>query len=279
MASQFGSSTLSSDLSSFPKEEMAELTASIKSTLQAQGSLHAIRAQLRACVYGALTGKQLPTTAKTSAATPEARLALGLICDFLEFHDFQSTLLTAASEIFDWDLRSPTADLNKALNQELDGMGSAEPLLVQLLRQRRNGAPPNACTEDSAGCSPVPAPISRKGVVPQQFANTHASVSSVSCSNGAVPHSPAVDAVTEATAANAHLLMTPVDVAPGAEASQDAPSQKRVESAVPNTGSVTGSAAGSTLVMDTLRSRAQEAKREEEWVSVAVIGWEMSSGV
>ena len=42
--------------------DVATLTTQIKDTLQAQGQLQSIRAQLRACVYGALSGKSQPPT-------------------------------------------------------------------------------------------------------------------------------------------------------------------------------------------------------------------------
>eukprot|EP00966_Prymnesium_polylepis_P120254 2778859-Prymnesium_polylepis.1 len=75
-----------SKLASTSETDIAELTSQIKTTLQAQGQLQAIRAQLRACVYGALAGKAAQQQPKPTATTPEARLALALIGQFLEHH-------------------------------------------------------------------------------------------------------------------------------------------------------------------------------------------------
>lgn len=124
--------------------EIAELTHTIKQTLSAQGALHSIRAQLRACVLGALSGtSKVPTGAPTETA-----IALALIDDFLSFNGYTSTAASAASDIPDWSQRAHPGSLATTL-----GLRSAthEPLLLTLIRAQRPDSSAVAAAQRSDG--------------------------------------------------------------------------------------------------------------------------------
>ena len=112
--------------------DIASLTASVKSTLQAQGALHSIRAQLRARVYGALSGQQV-NPKSSLAASPEAKLVLALLGEFLNFYELRSTECTAAAEIIGWDSRADSSEAADVLGLE----SQHQPLLLQLVQARR----------------------------------------------------------------------------------------------------------------------------------------------
>ena len=78
--------------------DIAELTASIKQSLDASGGLAAIRAQLRAQVFGAMQ-ISAPQLEQKPTLNPAAKLALGLIDEFLRFNNCNCTLSTAESEV------------------------------------------------------------------------------------------------------------------------------------------------------------------------------------
>ena len=221
-------------------EDIAGITASIKSTLQAQGSFGAIRAQLRSCVYGALIGK-LPPPAKQVASTPEARLALGLISEFFEFHGFQSTLLTAASEVFDWDNRLPPANLADALQLTPPlAATAAEPLLVQLMKGRIRQSAPATVAEDIGSTTLAPPAASAHPAKP----------SSAPTAQPMRPPPPGGTGVGSPLAAGTHAPETTVVTAAPLT---NHPSLESTEGVEP-------------LQLDALRSRAADSKREEAWV-------------
>ena len=114
--------------------DIAELASSIKQSLDASGGLSAIRAQLRAQVFGAMQ-ISMPQLEDKPTLNPAAKLALGLIEEFLEFHNCNCTLSTAESEVSGWSERLPGGEVATATGF---AKGDA-PLLVQLVSAQLPG--------------------------------------------------------------------------------------------------------------------------------------------
>ncbi|KAL1515376.1 hypothetical protein AB1Y20_002005 [Prymnesium parvum] len=114
--------------------ELSALSKQLKGTLEAHGQLHAIRAQLRACVHAALAGT--PPPPPRAAGSADGRLALGLVAEFLRWHGLQHSLATLACELGDWDERAPSEELCDALR-----LPAGRPLLVEMVRARREPEP------------------------------------------------------------------------------------------------------------------------------------------
>ena len=96
-----------------------------------------IRAQLRACVYNALLHNAPNLSAPSIATSPEARLALAVLEEFLQFHTLASTASTMAAEAVGWSDRTPLEAAAAELSLTL---GSPQPLLLQLISSRRSSA-------------------------------------------------------------------------------------------------------------------------------------------
>ena len=106
--------------------------------LAARGAQN-IQAQLRACVYGAIIAKEKAPSAPSLAMTPDSRLALALIDDFLRFHKLQSTASTAAAEVIGWGERTEPSAAAAELHLPSPVAQSELPLLVQLIGAHRGG--------------------------------------------------------------------------------------------------------------------------------------------
>ena len=114
--------------------DIHDLASSIKQTLDASGGLSAIRAQLRAQVFGAMA-ISMPQLEQKPTLNPAAKVALGLIEEFLRFHNCSCTLSTAESEVAGWSERLPHGELTTAT-----GLAKSDaPLLVQLVNAQLPG--------------------------------------------------------------------------------------------------------------------------------------------
>ena len=115
--------------------DIAELTSSIKQSLDASGGLSVIRAQLRAQVFGAMQITMVPQLEQKPTLNPAAKVALGLIEEFLRFNNCNCTLSTAESEVAGWSERLQGGDVASAT-----GLTKGDtPLLMQLISAQLPG--------------------------------------------------------------------------------------------------------------------------------------------
>ena len=114
--------------------DIAELTSSIKQSLDASGGLAVIRAQLRAQVFGAMQ-ISMPQLEQKPSLNPAAKVALGLIEEFLRFNNCNCTLSTAESEVAGWSERLQGGEVATAT-----GLTKGDtPLLMQLISAQLPG--------------------------------------------------------------------------------------------------------------------------------------------
>ena len=136
--------------------DIAELTASIKQSLDASGGLAAIRAQLRAQVFGAMQ-ISTPQLEQKPTLNPAAKLALGLIDEFLRFNNCNCTLSTAESEVAGWSERLQGGEV-----ATVTGLTKGDtPLLMQLISAQLPGL-----RAQSTEKRPVPQAAGRSQVAP-----------------------------------------------------------------------------------------------------------------
>eukprot|EP00962_Isochrysis_galbana_P021577 scaffold6369_cov113-Isochrysis_galbana.AAC.1 len=153
--------------------ELAAVVTSIKQQLHAQGALSAIRAQLRAHVFGALAGTAAPE-AEMSLQRCTA-LALGLIEELLLFHGCDRALHVFAAEISGWSTRVKPPDLAPALRMSDGSAATAQPMLATLIQAYHGlieGAAPPGAARTAAEASPGVGSVeqAREDTVAQQAA-------------------------------------------------------------------------------------------------------------
>ena len=142
--------------------DIAELTASIKQSLDASGGLAAIRAQLRAQVFGAMQ-ISTPQLEQKPTLNPAAKLALGLIDEFLRFNNCNCTLSTAESEVAGWSERLQGGEV-----ATVTGLTKGDtPLLMQLISAQLPGL-----GAQSTEKRPVPQAAGRSQVAPTSPSST-----------------------------------------------------------------------------------------------------------
>ena len=142
--------------------DIAELTASIKQSLDASGGLAAIRAQLRAQVFGAMQ-ISTPQLEQKPTLNPAAKLALGLIDEFLRFNNCNCTLSTAESEVAGWSERLQGGEV-----ATVTGLTKGDtPLLMQLISAQLPGL-----RAQSTEKRPVPQAAGRSQVAPTSPSST-----------------------------------------------------------------------------------------------------------
>ncbi|RKO90561.1 hypothetical protein BDK51DRAFT_43960 [Blyttiomyces helicus] len=158
-----------------PNPELASLKALVSDVLSKQGVLGKIKAQLRASVFTVLqdskTGKD--TTAPTGndkvaalQATPQGRLALELVLEFLQYMDMDYTLAVFGPEISLPD-EGRVDSLAVAAKLQLGGGTGGKPLLVRLL-ERESGSGDSM----SAGSSVPPDPAPSTPTLPRTMIPT-----------------------------------------------------------------------------------------------------------
>ncbi|EKX52049.1 hypothetical protein GUITHDRAFT_101957 [Guillardia theta CCMP2712] len=113
--------------------QLDELKELVKGSLQQNGVLASLKAQLRAAVFKVVNDEAGSSRSKSSAImeSTEGALAVDLIREFMEFYELHSTisvLLPEASLEVDYPGRSPLA-VRLGLEES-----SKEPLLIQMLR-------------------------------------------------------------------------------------------------------------------------------------------------
>ncbi|ETV73835.1 hypothetical protein H257_11505 [Aphanomyces astaci] len=120
-----------------------EVKLLVTQTLESQGILGQIKAQLRAAVYNAIHNvTHEPTKSKRDlVATKDASLALQVVVEFLRQFNLQQTLsvLTAEASLTEADLSRTRRDVAASLNLSTQQPSSSVTLLIDLINNQVRG--------------------------------------------------------------------------------------------------------------------------------------------
>ena len=237
--------------------DIAELTSSIKQSLDASGGLSVIRAQLRAQVFGAMQ-ISMPQLEQKPTLNPAAKVALGLIEEFLRFNNCNCTLSTAESEVAGWSERLQGGEVATAT-----GLTKGDtPLLMQLISAQLPGLRARLTEKRS-----VPQAAGRSQVAPTSPPSTQpasAAASDVSPSRMVPPAGARPAALLPAASRDAMRPTSPTSpTSPQATTRPRATSLGALSSLAPLKGASGGGRGAEEEFVQAERLRRERQQREE----------------